>query len=206
TIDDTARIFHTLMTEFLGYSTYAVHGTDWVSAVAYSLYSSFKTTVLAAHFVFLPFVSPSVEEITANTITLSDIQKVTEQRVIEFNAIGNGYLIEQSTKPNDIGLALYNNPVGQLGWIGANIKLWSDSRVGSLPSVLDNTAIVTSVSLDHLTDSFLSSVWIYAQNANTFKTVYTKAPTNVPLLFRQYEYNVSLWPEEYVAKVGNLVS
>jgi hypothetical protein len=72
--------------------------------------------------------------------------------------------------------------------------------------VLDNTAILTSVSLYHLTDSFLSSVWIYAQSANAFKTVYTKAPTNAPLLFSQYEYNVGLWPEEYVAKVGNLVS
>jgi hypothetical protein len=36
--------------------------------------------------------------------------------------------------------------------------------------------------------------------------VYTKAPTDAPLLFSQYEYNVALWPEEYVAKVGNLVS
>jgi hypothetical protein len=30
TIDDTARIFNTLMTEVLGYSTYDLHGTDWV--------------------------------------------------------------------------------------------------------------------------------------------------------------------------------
>ncbi|KAJ7900631.1 hypothetical protein B0H14DRAFT_2556091 [Mycena olivaceomarginata] len=183
-----------------------------VSAVAYSLYSSFKTTVWAAHFVFLPFVSPSAEEITANTLT--------EQRVIEFNAVGVKGMVDRHSytvyycwlfnrteyQAQQYRLALYNNPVGQLAWIGANIKLWSDPCAGSLLSVLDNTAILTSVSLYHLTDSFLSSVWIYAQNANTFKTVYTKASTNVPLLFRQYEYNVSLGPEEYVAKVGNLVS
>jgi hypothetical protein len=54
--------------------------------------------VRAAHFVFLPFLPPSAEDLAANNITLSDIQKVTEHRVIEFNAIGNGYLIEQSTK------------------------------------------------------------------------------------------------------------
>ncbi|KAJ7792316.1 Alpha/Beta hydrolase protein [Mycena olivaceomarginata] len=206
TVDDTARIFNTLMTDVLGYSTYAVHGTDWGSVVAYSLYSSFNTTVRAAHFVFLPFLPPSAEDIAASNITLSDIQKVTEHRVIEFNAIGNGYLIEQRTKPNDIGLALYDNPVGQLAWIAGKIKLWSDPRAGTSPSVLDNTAILTSVSLYCLTDSFLSSVWIYAQNADALKTVYTKAPTDAPLLFSQYEYNVGLWPEEYVAKIGNLVS
>ncbi|KAJ7865568.1 Alpha/Beta hydrolase protein [Mycena leptocephala] len=207
TVDDTARIFNTLMTDVLGYSTYAVHGTiGYGSAVAYSLYGSFSTTVRAAHFVFLPFFPPSAQDIAENNITLSDSQKVTEQRNIEWNTTGNGYFLEQSMKPNDIGLALYDSPVGQLAWIGAKLKLWSDPRAGTPPSVLNNTTILTSVSLYYLTESFLSSVWIYAQNSNGFKTVYTKAPTDAPLLFSQYEYNIALWPEEYVVKVGNLVS
>ncbi|KAJ7883255.1 Alpha/Beta hydrolase protein [Mycena leptocephala] len=205
TVDDTARIFNTLMTEVLGYPTYVVHGTDWGSAVAYSLYGSFNTTVRAVHLVFLPVLPPSPEEIAANNITLSDIQKVAEQSTIEWGTTGNGYLLEQSTKPNDIGLALYDNPVGQLAWIGGKFKFWSDPRAGTPPSVLDHTAILTTVSLYYLTESFLSSVWIYAQNPNGFTTVYTKAPTDAPLLFSQFEYNI-LWPEEYVAKVGNLVS
>jgi hypothetical protein len=44
-----------------------------------------------------PPVCVSAEEIVANNNTLSDIQKVIEQWVIEFNAVGNGYFIEQST-------------------------------------------------------------------------------------------------------------
>ncbi|KAJ6594431.1 Alpha/Beta hydrolase protein [Mycena capillaripes] len=206
TVDDTARIFNTLMTEALGYSTYAVHGTDWGCGVAYSMYESFNTTVRAAHLVFLPFFPPSAQDLAANNITLSDIQKVTQQRNIEWNTTGLGYFLEQTTKPNDIGLALYDNPVGQLVWIGGKFKLWSDPRAGTPPSVLNNTAILTSVSLYYLTESFLSSVWIYAQNPNGFKSAYTPAPTDAPLLFSQYEYNVGFWPEEYVAKVGNLVS
>ncbi|KAJ7301981.1 hypothetical protein DFH08DRAFT_978310 [Mycena albidolilacea] len=69
--------------------------------------------------------------------------------------------------------------------------------------MLNNTAILTTVSLYYLTSSFLSSVWIYTHNK--IHLVYTKAPTEAPLLFSQYAYNVGLWPEEYVAKVGNLV-
>ncbi|KAJ7739038.1 Alpha/Beta hydrolase protein [Mycena maculata] len=189
-VDDTARIFNTLMTEVLGYPTYAL---DWGSSVGYSLYSSFNTTVRAGHFTFLPFLPPTTEEITAENITISAVQ--TE-------AIGNAYLTEQSTKPNDIGLALYDNPVGQLAWIGGKMKLWS----GTPPSVLNNTAILTSVSLYYVTDSFLSSVWIYAQNTAAFFTVYTKAATDAPMLFSQFEYNVALYPQEYVAQVGYLVS
>ncbi|KAJ6507188.1 Alpha/Beta hydrolase protein [Mycena vitilis] len=206
TVDDSGRLFNTLMTEVLGYSTYAVHGTDWGCNVAYSMYASFNTTVRAGQFVFIPFFPPGAEEIAANNITLSDSQKVAEQRNADWNSTGDSYFLEQETKPNDIGLALYDNPVGQLAWIGAKYKLWSDPRAGTPPSVLDNTAILTSVSLYYLTDSFLSSVWIYAQNPAGFKTVYTEALTDAPLLFSQYEYNVGFWPQEYVAKVGNLVS
>ncbi|KAJ7124413.1 Alpha/Beta hydrolase protein [Mycena epipterygia] len=206
TVDDTARIFNTLMTEVLGYPTYTVHGTDWGSAVAYSLYSSFNTTVRAGHFVFIPFFPPSAQEIAASNITLSSGQNVTEHRFTKWSTIGNAYFMEQETKPNDIGLALYDNPVGQLAWIGGKIKLWSDPRAGTPPSVLNSTAILTSVSLYYLTNSFLSSVWIYEQNPNGFRPVYTKAATDAPMLFSQYEYNIGYWPEEYVAKVGNLVS
>ncbi|KAJ7453141.1 Alpha/Beta hydrolase protein [Mycena latifolia] len=206
TVDDTARIFNTLMTEVLGYSMFTVHGTDWGCAVAYSLYSSWNMTVRAAQFVFIPFFAPSAQEIAGNNVTLSDMQKVTEQRLIEWNTTGNGYYVEQITKPNDIGLALYDNPVGQLAWIGAKFKLWSDPRAGTPRSVLNNTAILTSVSLYYLTNSFLSSGWISAQNPNGFRTAYTKADTDAPMLFSQYEYNNWLWPQEYVAKVGNLVS
>ncbi|KAJ7468280.1 Alpha/Beta hydrolase protein [Mycena galericulata] len=206
TLDDTARVFNTLMTEALGYSAYAVHGTDFGSGVGYSLYNSFNTTVRAAQFVFLPFLPPSPEQIAANNITLSAVQNVTEQRATQWITTNVGYDIEQTTKPNDIGLALYDSPVGQLAWIGSNIKRSADPRAGTPPSVLNNTAILTAVSLYYLTNSFLSSVWIYAQNPNWFHTEYTKALTDAPLLFSQYEYNPGLWPEEYVAKVGNLVS
>jgi hypothetical protein len=68
------------------------------AAVGFKLYSSFNTTVRAAHFVFIPFVPPSSQEIAGNNITLSDAQKVAEQRYIELTTIGMGYFIEQTTK------------------------------------------------------------------------------------------------------------
>ncbi|KAJ7347073.1 Alpha/Beta hydrolase protein [Mycena albidolilacea] len=206
TFDDTARIFNALMTDVLGYSVYALHGTDWGGAVGYSMYSSFNTTVRAAHFSFLPFFPPSAEELAENNITLSEIQKVTQEFYIEWRTTGMGYFIEQTTKPNDIGLALYDSPVGQLAWIGGKFKLWSDPRAGTPPSVLTNTAILTSISLYFLTESFSSSVWSYAQNPDGIKTVYSRAPTDAPLLFSQFPYDLGPWPEEYVAKIGNLVS
>ncbi|CAK5267907.1 unnamed protein product [Mycena citricolor] len=206
TVDDTARVFNTLMIDVLGYPAYAIHGTDWGSGVAYSLYSNFNRTVSAASFVFLPSASPTVAEIAAANITLSPAEQVTEARGTTWSTIGNGYFLEQTFKPHDIGLALYDNPVGQLAWIGEKVKLWSDPRAGQSPSVLNSTAILNLVSLYYLTETFESAAWIYAQNPNGFGTPYAKAPTNAPLFFTQYEYNIGSWPEQWVSRVGNLVS
>ncbi|KAJ7151956.1 Alpha/Beta hydrolase protein [Mycena filopes] len=206
TVADTARIFNTLMTDVLGYPTFALHGTDWGSAVAYSLYSSFNQTVRAGHFVWVNFVPPTPEDLADKNITLSPAQNVTERRSTDWKTIGQGYLEEQATKPNDVGLALYDSPVGQLAWIGVKFKLWSDPRAGTPPSVLTNTAILTSVSLYYLTSSFLSAIWIYAQNTDGFPEDYTMAPTDAPMLFSQFEYNIGFWPPQYVGLVGNLVS
>ncbi|KAJ6573917.1 Alpha/Beta hydrolase protein [Mycena vulgaris] len=205
TVADTGRLFNTLMTDVLGYSEYALHATDWGGGVGYAMYKSYNTSVRAAHFAFLPFAPPSPQDIADNNITLSEIAQVTLQRTVEWNTIGNAYFLEQTVKPNDISLALYDNPVGQLAWIGGNFKLWSDPRAGTAPSALTHTAILTATSLYYLTKSFQSAAWIYAQNAGAFSDAYTKAATDAPMFFSQFKYNILLWPREYVAKVGNLV-
>ncbi|KAJ7795687.1 Alpha/Beta hydrolase protein [Mycena olivaceomarginata] len=203
---ETARLFNTLMTDVLGYPKYALHGTDWGSDIGYHMYESFNTTVRAAHFVFLPFQPPSPQEIADKNITLSDVQKIALQHTVDWLATDQGYFQEQTFKPNDIGLALYDNPVGQLAWIGGSTKLWSDPRAGTGPSKLTHTAILTTVSLYYLTGSFQSSVWQYARNGGAFRTEYTKPPTDAPMLYSIYAYNILMFPEEYVEKVGNLVS
>ncbi|TRX98522.1 hypothetical protein FHL15_000596 [Xylaria flabelliformis] len=208
TTQDTARVFNTLMTQALGYQRYAVHGTDWGSSVGYSMYEQFNTTVRATHLNFLPFAPPTPADIAAKNITLSPGEVVAEKRGNDWATAGNGYFSEQTTKPNDIGLALYDNPVGQLAWIGAKFIIWSDPRQGTGPSILTHSEILREVSLYYLTRSFVSSVYIYNQNPSGFRNGnYTnvKAPTDAPLLYTTFEYNIGFWPKEYVAAVGNLV-
>ena len=84
-------------------------------------------------------------------------------------------------------------------------SLGSDPNAGHAPSVLNRNEILRSVSLYYLTQSFASSVLIYAQNPNGFSNVYTKAATDAPLLFSAFKYNPGFWPEALVARVGNLV-
>ena len=75
---------------------------------------------------------------------------------------------------------------------------------GSILSGLNNNTILSVTSLYCLTGSFLSSIFIYAQNPNVFDAPYTKAKTDAPMLFTAAKYNL-FWPEVLVEKVGNLV-
>ncbi|KAL4978213.1 alpha/beta-hydrolase [Aspergillus desertorum] len=205
TTSDTARVFNTLLTKVLHYDTYATFGTDWGAGVAYSLYDQFNTTARAAHLAFLPFYPLNPAQLGAENITLSALEQFEEANTMEWSNSGEGYFIEQTTKANTIGLALYDNPVGQLAWMGEKFLNWSDPNAGTSPSLLNHNEILRSVSLYYLTESFASSVVIYAQNPNGFSTVYTKANTDAPLLFSAFKYNVGFWPPALVAKTGNLV-
>jgi hypothetical protein len=175
-------------------------------------------------------------------VTFNEFEQFALNRMFEWEATGNGYLVEQTTKvrklvhwnadvllndlqPNTIGLALYDNPVGQLAWIAekyyscechavcamilvlTNALPGSDPRAlsGSIPSSLNNNTILSVTSLYYLTDSFLSSAYVYAQNPNGFTAPYTKAKTDAPMLYTATKYNILFWPEVLVEKVGNLV-
>ncbi|RAO65188.1 uncharacterized protein BHQ10_001200 [Talaromyces amestolkiae] len=205
TVADTARVFNTLLTKVLHYDTYATFGTDWGAGIAYSLYSQFNNTVRALSLDFLPFQPYTPAQLAAENITLSPLEEFEQAEATEWENTGEGYFIEQTTKANTIGLALYDNPVGQLAWIGEKFVNWSDPNAGQSPSVLTHNEILRSVSLYYLSECFASSVVIYQQNANGFSTVYTKANNDAPLLFSAFKYNVGFWPPAVVAKTGNLV-
>ncbi|KAH7310904.1 Alpha/Beta hydrolase protein [Stachybotrys elegans] len=203
---DTARIYSILMTKVLGYDTFAVHGTDWGSSISYILYDAYNATARAAHFSFLPLFALTPSQLLDINITLdTDLERFEGERYVEWSNTGEGFFAEQSTKPNTLGFALQDHPMGQLAWIGEKLIDWSDPRAGTAPSVLTTNEILRSVSLYYLTGTFTSSLYIYHQNPHGFGTEYIKARTDAPMLFSAFKYNVAFWPQKLVAKVGNLV-
>jgi len=86
-----------------------------------------------------------------------------------------------------------------------NALTGSDPRAGTGSSVLTNKEILRITSLYFLTESFLSSIFIYFSNPNGFRPEYTKAPTDAPLLYSNFKYNNAFYPRAVVEKVGNLV-
>ncbi|KAK7927646.1 alpha/beta-hydrolase [Apiospora marii] len=98
TLDDTARVFNTLMTEVLGYNTYAAHGTDWGATVAYSMYDNFAASVRAVHLTSIPFLPVAPAQFPDYGIKLDENEKFQQQLMEQWMATGLGYYTEQTTK------------------------------------------------------------------------------------------------------------
>ncbi|KAE8138970.1 hypothetical protein BDV38DRAFT_57323 [Aspergillus pseudotamarii] len=67
------------MIDVLGYDTYAIHGTDWGSTIAYTLYDQYNKTIGAAHFAFLPYYSGYPDKLATENITLSEFETFEAQ-------------------------------------------------------------------------------------------------------------------------------
>ncbi|KAL8987284.1 MAG: hypothetical protein Q9169_008714, partial [Polycauliona sp. 2 TL-2023] len=91
TLEDTARVFNTLMTSVLGYTTFAAHGTSNGAVLTFSLYDKFNSTVRAAHFPLLPFYSSVPEEIAALEVDLSELEAFEHQRAMSWTENGTSY-------------------------------------------------------------------------------------------------------------------
>ena len=103
--------------------TYAVHGTDYGAGPTYSMYDNYSQSARAAHFVFLPFFPCAREQLVAQKITLTPLEQFELERTEDWSVNGSAYLQLQNTKPNTIGLALYDHPVSQLAYVAEKLSL-----------------------------------------------------------------------------------
>ncbi|QRV92993.1 epoxide hydrolase [Ceratobasidium sp. AG-Ba] len=211
-LNKTGDLFDTLLTKVLGYKTYTACGGDWGSGVTWGLQNNHGDTVQAVLFNgLLPQLAPAYAEIAADPQFANDIGSLTDEqkRRLDRNLVfvnnGNGYFVEQSTRPATIGLALYDNPIGQLAWIGEKFLEWSDPQFGVPPSTITNNTILTEVSLYYLTGTFETSVNTYFQNPNGFNPTMLHAANDVPMGYAAYYYDLQYYPKFYVSKIGNLV-
>ncbi|CCO35614.1 Putative epoxide hydrolase [Rhizoctonia solani AG-1 IB] len=203
-LNNTAALFNTLLTEVLGYESYVATGGDWGSGVTWILHNDHADRVGAVLYTgFIPQMAPSYDSLKSDprfTDKLDGLSQLQLQRLRSntvFTTEGFGYFIQQSNRPATIGLALYDNPVGQLAWI-ADLFLMA-------PSTINNNTILTSVSLYYLTRTFETSVNIYYQNPGFFGPITHQAVNRIPMGFADYRYEAQYYPEFYLQEIANLV-
>ncbi|HWS38138.1 MAG TPA: epoxide hydrolase [Actinoplanes sp.] len=151
-----AGLLTTLMTR-LGYDGYGVHGYDWGAWIAAEVGRQDPERVTGVHVTALVTVPGEIEGLSA-----ADQERW--QRMLNFN---DGYLQCNSKRPQTVGYALHDSPVGQLAWIVEKFKELTDPEEALPEASISRDRILTDVSIYWLTGTATSSAQIYYEEFST---------------------------------------
>jgi pimeloyl-ACP methyl ester carboxylesterase len=150
-----ARTFTELMGR-LGYERYGAHGGDIGAGVAGGMSPVDHDAVVGVHVTSDPPTAVSFAMFSgdpAMTPGLSAEERTRVERMKQTSADGMGYLQIQATRPQTLGYALNDSPVGQLAWIVEKFKEWTDASADLPEDAVDRDQLLTNVSLYWFTRS-----------------------------------------------------
>lgn len=151
----TAGLWRKLMVDVLGYPCFFAQGGDWGSMVTSWLGANHADVVPAIHLNLFRTVLPGPDA----TAPLKDYWA----QVAKVMASESAYQQMHQTRPQTIGLALHDNPVGWAAWVIEKFQRWSDSN-GNIESRFTKGQLVTNLMTYLTTDSVMSSIWFYYGN------------------------------------------
>jgi len=164
-----AKIWIQLMTR-LGYTRYAAHGSDWGNGIATRVALDDPTHVLAIHLAGCG-AAPASPAANAGNLSRSPVSNPA------VNAAHNlGYQEIQTTKPQTLGYALSDSPVGLASWIIEKWYGWADHD-GDLEKVFTKDELLTNITIYWVTNTGASSARIYYESRHMLGGL---APTPFP--------------------------
>ncbi|KAL8769062.1 MAG: hypothetical protein Q9209_004848 [Squamulea sp. 1 TL-2023] len=179
-----AEACHNLMQK-LGYTQYVTQGGDWGTWITRTIGLLYPSACKASHINMVaanpPSVTttPSLPTAVQHAVTpYTDAEKAGLQRSEWFQKEGSGYSSIQSTKPQTVGYALADSPVGLLAWIYEKLHDWTDNY----PWTDDEILTWVSIYL-FSTAGPAASVRIYRESTHAddeILSMRTKARTFVP--------------------------
>ena len=156
----------------LGYSRYYVHGSDWGGNIATRVALRDASHVAGLHLAGCAAPAPAGAPSSAQPPAAS-----TPAKDALVDAAHNlGYQEIQSTKPQTLGHALSDSPVGLASWIVEKWYDWAD-HTGDLEKVVSKDDLLTNVMIYWVTNSGASSARIYYESRHMLGGL---APTPFP--------------------------
>ena len=204
-----AGLMHGLMVQLFGQSRYIVQGGDWGSSIASWMAYNKPDALLGFH---INMVNILAEDATPTT---PEEKAFISRRAVIFDW-ELGYNLEQETRPQTLGVAMADSPVGAAGWILEKFAKWAD-----LPTTADGSPdiwskfseeqLLTNIMLYVAPSSVVTAIWIYhgkrLEGSQTFPAgTRLRVPAGVaafpdpvflppPRSFAEKTYNIVHWSE-----------
>lgn len=204
-----AELMHMLMTTLFADRKYVVQGGDWGSAIASWMAYNQPESLLGFH---LNMVSVIAEDVVPTTPEEKD-HAAKRAEIFHWET---GYNHEQETRPQTLGVALADSPVGTAGWILEKFGKWADlgTTANGDPDIwgkFSEDQLLTNIMLYLAPSSVVTSTWIYhgkrLEGSQTFPArTHITVPTGVaafpdpvflppPRSFAEKTYNIVHWSE-----------
>lgn len=161
----------------LGYKKFFIQGGDWGSVIGSHIATLFPENVLGYHSNMCTVLTPKglVKGAVASMFPSFFAPKGFEDfffpmtEKFKFLIEESGYMHLQSTKPDTIGSALQDNPVGLAAYILEKFSTWTNpsyrhSTDGGLKKRFKLDALLDNIMIYHLTNSITTSQRIYKEH------------------------------------------
>lgn len=160
-VERIARAWGELMAR-LGYQRWFAQGGDWGSAVTTAIAVQRVLGCAGIH-LNMPIGRPLPEDL----VDPSPSEARALAALQHYQDWDSGYSKQQSTRPQTLGYALVDSPVGLAGWIFEKMWAWTDNA-GSPFDVLDRDAVLDNIMLYWLPATGASSARLYWESFGSF--------------------------------------
>lgn len=154
----TAELFHRLMVE-LGYRRYLVQGGDWGAAIGAWMAHGHPDACAALH---LNMVLIQAED--ALPKRPDELAWAGRRAALAKEEAGYSHL--QATRPQTLGIAMHDSPVGVAAWIFEKFGAWADVPRDTdgrpdLWQTFSEDLLLTNIMLYLAPRAFVTSTWMY---------------------------------------------
>ena len=178
----------------LGYARYVAQGGDWGSAVTMCLAVDEPEGLAGVHFNMLSIIPPDLpEELDAEELAALDGMR-------QFNEREFAYAYLQASKPQTLGFALADSPVGQAAWIYEKLQRWSDCD-GTPENALSRDEMLDTITLYWLTNSGASSARLYWESMHSFRPRNVRIPLGYTQFPREIIWPARRWADRYFENI-----
>ncbi|MEI7991217.1 MAG: epoxide hydrolase family protein [Actinomycetota bacterium] len=169
-VQHTAKAWGQLMRR-LGYARYGAQGGDWGAITTTWIGRVDPEGCLGLH-INMPIALPTAEDMA--NLTPRELDGLAAMKY--YNDHDSGYSKQQSTRPQTLGYALVDSPVGQMAWIVEKFFQWMDCD-GHPENVLTKDELLDNVMLYWLTAAGASSARL---SWESFASSLSPDPVTVP--------------------------
>lgn len=194
-----AAAWDTLMRR-LGYDGYFAQGGDWGAAITTAIAVQNKGACQGIH-TTVALANPPLD--------IGDNPQEEDMRaflaVQKYQEWGEGYMKQQSTRPQTLGYGLSDSPVGQAMWVLEKFYEWTDCS-GHIESIFTKDQLLDNIMCYWLTGSAASSARLYWENRAKTLLGAGDAPISLPFACSNFPKEILYIPKRWAeTRFDNIV-